>query len=75
MTRINLEILKGKENEANLYVNLFEIQLKKELKLFEYPYTVEPEIDDSNNVIKERLFKECSRQLRAKYGECFISGK
>ena len=69
-----LEILKGKENEANLYVNLFEIQLKKELKLFEYPYTVEPEIDDSNNVIKERLFKECSRQLRAKYGECFISG-
>ena len=69
-----LEILKGKENEANLYVNLFEIKLKKELNLFEYPYTVNPEIDDTNNVIKEKLFKACSKQLRAKYGECFISG-
>ena len=42
--------------------------------MFEYPYTVEPEIDDTNNIMKDKLFKGCSRELRAKYGECFISG-
>ena len=34
-----------KTGEKDIYVNLFKINIKKPLKLFQYPYSVSPEID------------------------------
>ena len=52
----NLEYIK---NEKDIYVNLFEIILKKPLKLYQYPYTVAPEIDPTDLIIRSKLFKCC----------------
>ena len=57
-----------------IYVNLFKISLKKELKIFQYPYSVTPEIEAGDLTIRNNIFKKASRQLKSIYGECFLSG-
>ena len=64
-----------------IYVNLFKILIKKPLKLYQYPYSVKPEIDASDLRIRNKLFKYCGigekqerKKLKDFYGECFISG-
>ena len=68
-------------NNKDIYVNLFKIIIKKPLKLYQYPYSVSPEIDASDLRIRNKLFKYCSagekkdkKKLKDFYGECFISG-
>ena len=65
-----------KEDAKNVYANLFEIQLTKDLKLYQYPYSVFPDIGygDGDMRIRNILFKVCSKQIKEIYGECFISG-
>ena len=67
--------------DKEIYVNLFKILIKKPLKLYQYPYSVKPEIDASDLRIRKKLFKYCGvgeKKDRKKpkdfYGECFISG-
>ena len=64
-----------------IYVNLFKIIIKKPLTLFQYPYSVSPEIEAGDLRIRNKLFKYCGigekkdrKKLRDVYGECFISG-
>ena len=57
-----------------VYVNLFKISIKKELKLYQYPYSVTPEIEAGDLIIRNNIFKKATRQLKSIYGECFISG-
>ena len=64
-----------------IYVNLFKIIIKKPLTLFQYPYSVSPEIEAGDLRIRNKLFKYCGigekkdrKKLRDFYGECFISG-
>ena len=64
-----------------IYVNLFQIIIKKPLTLFQYPYSVSPEIEAGDVRIRKKLFKYCrigegkdKKKLRDFYGECFISG-
>ena len=59
---------------VNVYVNLFNIKLKKALKMFEYSYEIAPQIPDGANQILQEIFTFPSRQLKAKYGLFFISG-
>jgi hypothetical protein len=42
--------------DVNIYANLFEINIKKELKLCQYPYTVTPEIEKTDMEIRRKLF-------------------
>ena len=70
-----------KKGEKDIYVNLFQINIKKPLKLFQYPYSVSPEIDAADLRIRNKLFrcagigeKENRKRLKDFYGECFISG-
>ena len=65
----------------DIYVNLFQINIKKPLKLYQYPYSVSPEIEAGDFRIRNKIFKYCSigeketkKKLRNFYGECFISG-
>ena len=62
------------KDTKNVYVNLFKISLKKEIKLYQYPYKVEPEVEAGDLVIRSLIFKKASRQLKSLYGECFFSG-
>ena len=61
-------------NKKKVYANLFEIKLTKEIKLYQYPYKVTPEIEDGDTRIREKLFKTMFRKIRADFGQCFISG-
>ena len=57
-----------------VYANLYEIELTKEILLYQYPFTVSLEIEPGDSRIRQLLFKGCSRQLKSIYGECLISG-
>ena len=68
-------------NNKEIYVNLFQIKIKKPLKLYQYPYSVSPEIEAGDFRIRNKIFKYCGvgekeerKKLRDFYGECFISG-
>ena len=71
---INPEELKYVLNSKKVYANLFEIKMKKKLTLFQYPYTVDPQIGTSDTLIRDKLFKRSSHHLRSIFGDCFISG-
>jgi len=71
---INYEKSSIWNNRKKVYANLFEIKLTKEIKLYQYPYTVKPEIEDGDIRIREKLFKTMYRKIRAEYGHCFVSG-
>ena len=62
------------KKNTNVYANLYEIILKRPLKLYQYPYSVIPEIEQGDVRIRNKLFKACSKKLKEKYEECFISG-
>lgn len=79
--KIKGEKLDYVRNNKEIYVNLFKIIIKKPLKLFQYPYSITPEVDPSDLRIRNKLFKYCGigekkdrKKLRDFYGECFISG-
>ena len=70
-----------KPGEKEIYVNLFKIKINKPLKLFQYPYSLSPEIDAADLRIRNKLFKYAGigtkkdrKRLKDFYGECFISG-
>ena len=71
---INYEVSKIWDNKKKVYANLFEIILTKEIKLYQYPYKVTPEIEDGDIRIRDKLFKTMYRKIREVYGNCFISG-
>ena len=59
---------------VNIYANLFEIKLTKELQLYQYPYEVKPKIEEGNIYIRQKLFKNRYKEIKEKYGFFFISG-
>lgn len=61
-------------NPKNIYVNLFEVVIKKPIKLNQYPYSISPEVEAGDLRVRDRLFKYTSKRLKEVYGECFISG-
>ena len=61
-------------NTKDVYVNLFKITLKKNVTLYEYPFTISPEIDDTNEKLRNKIFKRGYNKIRDVYGECFQSG-
>ena len=76
LTKPNLktENLKYILNSKKVYANLYEIIIKKELKLYQYPFSVSPQITEGDIRMREKLFKACNKKLKPIYGDCFISG-
>ncbi len=68
----NLRYLNGRTSD--IYVNLFKINLKKNLDIFQYPYVIDPELDNTNMVIRDKLFKIAAKKIKRIYGEFFQSG-
>ena len=71
---IKADKLKYILNSKDVYANLYEIKIKKELKLFQNPFTVTPAIESGDIRIRDKLFKTVNRKLKSIYGDCFISG-
>ena len=63
-----------REDTKDVYANLFEIKLNTNLELYQYPFSVFPDVGEGDFRIRNKLFKACSKELRETYGECFISG-
>ena len=72
--KINTKELAYVLNSKKVYANLFEITMNKSATLYQYPYKVDPPIGDTDVLIRDKLFKRSSKQLRNIFGECFISG-
>ena len=72
--KINADELKFVLNSKSVYANLYEIDITKELKLYQYPYTVTPQITEGDIRMREKLFKASGKKLKSIYGDCFISG-
>ena len=72
--KINPKNLKYITNTKSIYANLYQIILSKDLLVYQYPYSVTPEIEAGDSRMRQALFKGCSRQLKSIYGECLISG-
>ena len=61
-------------SSKEIYVNLFEIKLEKQLVLYQYPYEIKPDIENEVFRAKVKIFHACKDQLRKIYGECFFLG-
>ena len=72
--KIKTDQLKYILNSKSVYANLYEIDIKKELKLYQYPFSVSPQITEGDIRMRDKLFKACSKKLKQIYGDCFISG-
>ena len=72
--KINANELKYILNSKKVYVNLFEIKMKKQITLYQYPYTVNPPIGSTNILIRNKLFKYSNKKLKEIFGDFFISG-
>mgnify|MGYP002626539984 CR=1 FL=1 len=59
---------------VKIYANLFEIKLTKEIQLYQYPYEVKPKIEEGNNYIRQKIFRNRYKEIKEKYGVFFISG-
>ena len=70
--KIDPSKLKYISSKRQVYANLYQITLTKEIVLYQYPFTVSPEIESGDSRIRQILFKGCSRQLKTIYGECLI---
>ena len=72
--KIKVDKLKYVLNSKKVYANLYQIKIKKQLKLYQYPYKVTPTLTEGDIRIREKLFKVSNRKLKQIFGECFISG-
>ena len=72
--KINANELKYVLNSKKVYANLFEIKMKKEITLYQYPYTVNPSIGSTNILIRNKLFNRSNKKLKEIFGDFFISG-
>ena len=60
-------------NTKEVYANLYEIIITKELNIYQYPFTTFPEITPGDTPIRRHLIKSCNK-FKQIYGECLISG-
>jgi hypothetical protein len=76
LNRPNIDMLKLNyiKGSKDIYVNLYKINLKKNLDIYQYPYAINPEIANDNMSIRDKLFRYSMRKLRPIYGEFFQSG-
>ena len=71
---INKKNLKYIINSGKVYANLYEIFLTKSIKLYQYPFKIDSEIETGDFLFHRMVFKSAYKQLKSIYGECLISG-
>ena len=59
---------------TKVYVNLYKIILTKELKLYQYPFTIMPELGEAEINLFIKIIKDKRAELKKIFKEFFISG-
>ena len=72
--KMNVDNLDYIEDSYGIYVNLFEIKLKKDIIIYQYPFTLVPEAESGDIIIIKKIFKSCQKELKSIFGEYFIMG-
>ena len=65
---------KYKKADANLWVNLFKIEFKKDLLIYQYPYKLTLVEKESDEKVKKRIYYAARKDLINIYGPNFQSG-
>jgi aubergine-like protein len=74
--KINVENLNYiDKNPIQIYVNLYKISIKKELKLYQYPFALDHEPKENYEKSMKYLLSNCHRILKSMFKNFFISGK
>ena len=62
------------DDKKEIYVNLFEFSIKKDLQLYKYPFSITPSVDNIMTKMKQLIINKCISNIRQKYGIFCISG-
>ena len=62
------------DDKKEIYVNLFEFSIKKDLQLYKYPFSITPSVDNIMTKMKQLILNKCISNIRQKYGVFCISG-
>ena len=71
---INVDNLNYIEDSYDIYVNLFEIKLTKDIILYKYPFTLIPEVEPGDIRLRKTIFKNCLKEIKSIFGQCFVMG-
>jgi len=71
---INIDKLSYILEKKEIYVNLFEFNTVKELKLYKYPLTILPEIESNAYKLLQTVIRKIKNELELIYGNFTISG-
>ena len=71
---INIEKLPYIVEKKEIYVNLFEFNIVKELKLFKYPLIIKPEIESDAYKLLQTIIRKIKYEMELIYGAFTISG-
>ena len=71
---INVDNLKYIEDSYDIYVNLFKIILKKDIILYKYPFKLIPEVEPGDIRLRKTIFKNCLKEIKSIFGQCFVMG-
>ena len=63
------------KDPIEIYVNLYEIILSKDLILFQYPFLLSPEPKEDEEKVVKQIFKNIFKELKIHFKNCFYSGK
>ena len=60
--------------KKNIYANLFELHLKKEIKIYQYPFTINPPLELLKANLKDVILNKSYKEIKEIYGTFIISG-
>ena len=71
---INIDKLSYIIEKKEIYVNLFEFNTIKELKLYKYPLIIKPEIENNAYKLLQSVIRKIKNEMELIYGNFTISG-
>ena len=61
-------------DKKEIYVNLFEFSIEKDLQLYKYPFSITPSVNNAMTKMKQLIINKSLSNIREKYGVLCISG-
>ena len=61
-------------DKKEIYVNLFEFSIVKDLQLYKYPFSINPSVNNAMTKMKQLIINKSLSNIREKYGVFCISG-
>ena len=62
------------KDKKEIYINIYEFNIKKDLKLFKYPFKITPNVDNILTTIKQNVLNKFNPEIKKVYKVSCISG-